>query len=254
MRARLIEGRSNRSEDSRLNASDSMPPERVDCLEDRVVAEPGRRAVSGRALHPHAKGEHALRLNADMQVGGLAGDREVAAQALAHQHVRRAVLDLVGLLVRRADEAHADVGLVGRVANRAHERGQRALHVVGAAADEAVALHAGLELLGVTRDHIEMTVQDHGRGTGRLGGANVGRDHRKTLVLEVRDIDVARPQPALDETGRGAETVDGRGVVGDQALGKKPLVHRFDRVDDAEDRVRTCRGSSSSARPGTRAS
>ena len=53
--------------------------EGVERLQDRVVAEPRRRAVGGRAAHLEPHREHALRLHADVQVGRLAGDREVAA-------------------------------------------------------------------------------------------------------------------------------------------------------------------------------
>ena len=58
-----------------------------------------------------------------------------------------------------------DAVLVGDVLERAHHRRQAALHVVGAAADQAVALHARLELLGAARHHVEMAVQDD---AGRL--------------------------------------------------------------------------------------
>ena len=60
------------------------PAEDVVRLEDRVVAEPRRRAVCGEAADLDADREHALGLDADVQVGRLAGDREVgAAEPLA---------------------------------------------------------------------------------------------------------------------------------------------------------------------------
>ena len=52
--------------------------------------------------------EHALGLDADVQVGGLAGDREVGGEAVVDEGVGRAALDVLGLLVGHADEAHAD--------------------------------------------------------------------------------------------------------------------------------------------------
>ena len=58
------------------------PAEDVHGLQHRVVAEPRRRAVRGLAAHLDAQREHALGLDADVQVGGLAGDREVADVAL----------------------------------------------------------------------------------------------------------------------------------------------------------------------------
>ena len=48
-------------------------------LEDRVVAEPRRRAVRGDAADLDRDREHALGLDADVQLGRLAGDREVGA-------------------------------------------------------------------------------------------------------------------------------------------------------------------------------
>ena len=79
IRARLIDGRSKRSEDSRLNGSVSMRRKTSMGLQDRVVAEPRRRAVRGQAADLDAQRQHALGLDADVQVGRLAGDREVAA-------------------------------------------------------------------------------------------------------------------------------------------------------------------------------
>ena len=57
------------------------PPEGVVGLEDRVVPEPRSRAVRRGAGDLDAHGEHALGLDADVQVGRLAGDREVGGQA-----------------------------------------------------------------------------------------------------------------------------------------------------------------------------
>jgi hypothetical protein len=65
-----------------------------------------------------------------------------------HERVRRARVDLLGLLVRHADEAHAHLVLALEVLERAHHRRQAALHVVGAAADQPVALHARLNCSG----------------------------------------------------------------------------------------------------------
>ena len=110
MRARLIDGRSNMSEDSRLNGRVSMRRNDVVGLEDRVVAEPRRRAVRRRPLDLDADREHALRLHADVEVGRLAGQREVGAQALGDERVGRAVVDVLGLLVGNAQEASPGPG------------------------------------------------------------------------------------------------------------------------------------------------
>ena len=69
-----------------------------------------------------------------------------AGEPAGDERVRRAVLDVLALLVGDADELHANARLVGDVLQRAEHAGQRALHVVGAAADQPVALPPGDEL------------------------------------------------------------------------------------------------------------
>ena len=177
--------------------------ERVVGLQDRVVAEPRRRPVRGGAGHAEAQREDALGLDADVQVGRLAGDREVAAQALAHEPVDRVGLDVLGLLVGDADEAHADAVLVGGVADGAHHRREAALHVVGAAADQPVALDPRLELLGVRGHDVDVAVQDDRRRAAVLRRRRRRRRDRQALVVVLAHVDVARLQPALDEA-RGA--------------------------------------------------
>src|SRR2546423_501278 len=88
-----------------LDGRDSGLAETVDRLETGVVAKPGSGAVRRlpRALDAHR--QHALRLHADVQVRGLAGDREVPGEALADHALGGALLDLVRLLVRHAHEA-----------------------------------------------------------------------------------------------------------------------------------------------------
>ena len=151
IRPRLIEGRSNRSEDSRANGSDSIW--RKTSIAFSTALSPSQGVEPWAAvpvdLDPHR--EHALGLDADVQVGGLAGDREVADVALLDEVVGAALLDLLGLLVGDADEVHAHALLRGQVVERAHHRREAALHVVGAAAVEAVALDARLELLRARR-------------------------------------------------------------------------------------------------------
>ena len=105
IRARLIDGRSKRSEDSRRERQRLDAAEDVVGLEDRVVAQPRRRAVGGDAVDRDPHRQHALGLDADVQVGRLAGDREVAAVAVGDERVDRALVDVVGLLVGDADEA-----------------------------------------------------------------------------------------------------------------------------------------------------
>src|SRR3954451_14480425 len=102
------------AEGQRLDAAED-----VERLEDRIVAEPGRRAVRRRARHLDADGEHALGLNADMEVGRLARDGEVAAQPVVDDGVRRASRDVLGLLVGDAEQLHPHAILRARVDHRA---------------------------------------------------------------------------------------------------------------------------------------
>ena len=80
----------------------------------------------------------------------------------------------------------------------------------------------GVKLLRPRRDHVVMAVEDQRRP---VFGADFGREREDLAELVVGDRDVARLEPALDETGGGAQTLDIRRVVGDQALGEDPFVH-----------------------------
>ena len=194
MRAMLIDGpveqvRRLAAERQRLDAA-----ERVVGLEDRVVAEPRRRAVRGGPDDLDADREHALRLDADVQVGRLAGQREVAAQALGDERVGRAVVDVLGLLVGHADELHAHLVLLGRVADRAHHRRERALHVVGAAADQAVALDARLELALARGHDVEVAVEDR-RSARRVAPTSAITTGRPSKSRSTTSISRASSQP-----------------------------------------------------------
>ena len=145
-----------------------------------------------------------------------------ALQALLDEDVGRAPRDVLGLLVGDADEAHADLVLRGHVLERAHHGRQRALHVVGAAADEPIALDPRGELALARGDDVEVAVEDDGRA---VGGADLGQDDRQPVVVDAVDLQLARLQPALDEAGSRAQTLAAGGVVGDEALGEDVLVH-----------------------------
>ena len=102
--------------------------------------------------------------------------------------------------------------------------GERALHVVGAAADEAVALDARRRTAprapGTTsRWPWRITVGP------RRAGPTSARIDRQAVVSAARDRDLARLEPALDEAGGGAQPFGLGRVVADQALGQDPLVH-----------------------------
>ena len=79
IRARLIDGRSKRSEDSRLKGSVSMRRNASWALRIALSPIQGVEPCAARPLTCEAHGEHALGLDADVQVGGLAGDGEVRA-------------------------------------------------------------------------------------------------------------------------------------------------------------------------------
>ena len=131
-------------------------------------------------------------------------------------------VDVLGLLVGDAQQAHADAVLRGRVDGRAQQDGERALHVVGAAPDEAVALDAGRELPLARRHDVEVPVEDH---RGRVARPDVGQDDRQAVERALLDRDLAGLEPALDEGGGGAQPFGLGRVVAHQALGQDPLVH-----------------------------
>ena len=77
---------------------------------------------------------------------------------LLDEEIRRSIGLLLGLLVRNDDEDDTHVGLVAELLDGAHHRRKPALHVVGAAAVEPVALDAGRELLGTCGNDVDVTV------------------------------------------------------------------------------------------------
>ena len=87
--------------------------------------------------------------------------------------------------------------LVGEVAQRAHHRREPALHVVGAAPVQAVALDARRELLRLAGHDVQVAVEDQRRRRGAR--ADVGGQHRQLAEDAVVDVDLARLEPALDE-------------------------------------------------------
>ena len=197
--------------------------EDVDRLDHRVVPDPRRGAVRGRALDLDPQHEHALGLHADVEVGGLARDREVADVALPHQVGGAALLvRLLRLLVGHAEEVDAHAVLRGHVVQGAHHRREPALHVVGAAPVQAVAVDARGEQLGARGHHVEVAVEDD---RGHAGRADRGRQHRAAVVHLAGHLHVAGLEPALDEAGRALHPLEGGRVVGDQALRESAFVH-----------------------------
>ena len=160
---RLMLGRSKKSLTLAGERHGLDAAEDVVGLEHGVVAEPRGRSVRGGAADGEAEREHALGLHADVKVGRLAGDREVAAVAALDQNVGAADAHRLGLFVGDAEEADLHPFLVAQIAQRAHHRGERGLHVVGAATDQVVALDARLELAGLAGDDVDVAVEDEHR-------------------------------------------------------------------------------------------
>ena len=184
MRARLIDGRSKRSEDSRLKGSVSMRRKASCAL--RIALSPSH------GVEPWAAVPEICRRTASTPLAWTPMCRSVgspvsaksAVQALLDEDVGRAPRDVLGLLVGDADEAHADLVLRGDVLERAHHGRQRALHVVGAAADEPVALDARGELALARGDDVEVAVEDDRRRPSAR--PDLGQDDRQAVVVDGR--------------------------------------------------------------------
>ena len=174
-------------------------------------------------MHLDAHGQHTLGLDSDAQIRRLPGDREIATQALLDHGVGGAQVQLLGFLVRDADQPYAHPLLALQVLERAHHRRQSALHVVGAAPDQVVALHLGLELLWTPGHDVEMAVQDHAGGAV-AGRADLGHQHRKPVVLQVLHLDVPGRQPAANEPGGGHQLLGAGRDVLNQPLGQDQLI------------------------------
>ena len=72
--------------------------------------------MGGAAVDEDPHRQHALGLDPDVQIGRLAGDREVAAESAGDERVGGALVKLLGLLVGHAHQAYAHPSLVGDVA------------------------------------------------------------------------------------------------------------------------------------------
>src|SRR5436190_1040212 len=82
---------------------------------------------------------------------------------------------------------------------------QRPLHVVGAPADQALAVDSRRELLPKARNDVEMAVQHD----GRRAGADLRERDRQPAHRLLACLDAARLEPSLDEAG---SLVDGVGL------------------------------------------
>ena len=167
--------------------------------------------------------QDALGLDAHVQVGRLTGDREVRiGKFLRDEHIGRAVIDILGLLVGHADEAHADAILRRDVVDGADHRRKCTLHVVGAAADQPIALDARSELVRERGDDVDVPVQ-HDQRTGLRPG--IREDHRQAVVIQTAHRDVACLEPPGDELGGRPKLLRLRRVVAHQTFSEHAFVH-----------------------------
>ena len=167
--------------------------------------------------------QDALRGDPDQHVGRLAGDRELPGAAGIDEDLGPAIELLLGLLVGDEREQDPCVALVAEVGEGEHHRRRRSLHVVGAAAVEAIAVEQRVELPGTPGDDVDVAVEDD---RGQLRRPDLGDHDRQVADGELPGRDVTGLEPALDEAGAQPDPLRGRGVVADQLFGQQPLLHR----------------------------
>ena len=159
--------------------------------------------------------QHALRLHADLKVGGLAGDREVARGSRSRPARRSRGSPPPRTPRRRRSRAGGAPPSASRrsCSDEQHHR-QRALHVVGAAADQPVAIDPRARTDRGPGDDVDMAVQHEGR---RVGRPDLGDRHRQPARLRSGDAWMSRDssQPPTNSAARRSPSALG-GVEGDQ--------------------------------------
>ena len=199
IRPRLIEGRSKSSELCRANGSDSILRKTSSALQNGVVAEPGRRPVGGDAAHLQPQRQHPLGLDPDVQVGRLAGDREVADEAAVDQMVAAALDLLLGLLVADDPQPHPHPVLIahrrrGRAASppsRPSCRRRPARRADPPRPAARTALHAP-----------EPRRYAHAAPPSAPPRPDFSLQHRQPPHLVMRSLDPPRLEPPFDEPSR----------------------------------------------------
>ena len=121
-------------------------------------------------------------------------------------------------------QADADALRALQVCDREHQGGECALHVVGAAPEEAVALEARLELFLVSGDHVEVPVEQN--RVGRVLRPRVGDQDGELPHRQLVDLDVACLEPAAYETRAELDALCVRAVEAHELLGQQSLIHR----------------------------
>ena len=125
---------------------------------------------------------------------------------------------LLGLLVADDPEPHPHRVLVAQRRRHQHHRRDRALHVIGAAPVEPVALEPRLELVAMGGDDVDMALEHHRRRV--RPAADLGLQHRQPPHGFPLGLDVPCRQPGFDEPGALDDRRRLSGPVGDQALGE----------------------------------
>ena len=179
IRLRFTDGRSNMSDDSRAKGSVSIWRKMSKALSTALSPTHG---VEPCAALPVTSIRMASTPLAWMPMCMSVGSPVIAKSpdvALLHQVVGAALLEVLGLLVGHAHEMHAHPLLPGQVVQGAHHRRQPALHVVGAATVEAIAVDVRRELLGAAGNDVQVPVQDDRRRP--LGGPTVAASSGRPL-------------------------------------------------------------------------
>src|SRR5215216_218726 len=179
--------------------------------EDRVLAEPRRRAVRALAAEGDAEVEDALGLGADVEVGGFAGDEKVANVAVLDEDLRARRSAVLLLLV--GDHEELDRGVAthgGEVLDGVHHRRESPLHVVDAPAVELAVLLVGLELPLLAGHDVGVAVQEYA-GLSRAHPHHEGGQVPLGTGAPVPDrLQASRLEPPVDEVDR--RPGDARGV------------------------------------------
>ena len=167
IRARLIDGRSNRSDDSALNARVSIRRKASCAL--RIALSPSH------GVDPWAAVPTRWRRTASTPFASTPICRSVGSPVIAKSARRpRLTRTSVDRLSTSADSSSGTqsrrrwTARWGGVPHREHHPRKRALHVVGAPPEQAITLDPRLELSRAGRDDIEMAVEDD--RLGRPGG------------------------------------------------------------------------------------
>ena len=137
-----------------------------------------------------------------LEPGRLGDDREVGRDAVARAGERA---DAGGLLVgvRADDHVAAQVARRRERLGRDHHRGDPALHVARAAADQAVALDAGAELLRRPGHDVDVAVEQQ-----RAAAARAAEARRELRAALEADAVRGRERVAGDVLARGLPDLD----------------------------------------------